>query len=156
MVDRGPRCGRAARILETGEAQVAHVLTTICARVAMSAHCSSRPGAVAQACTAWRSAQAPGPRLTETWRRRDLAQGGVASLRDRSRSTTPDELQNRGPPIRVYTRLVKRAIERRPLAEHSLSCGRDGLLDLGADIRQLFSELSGSSLTTPPLFKKRT
>ena len=41
MVDRGPRCGRAARILETGEAQVAHVLTTICARVAMSAHCSS-------------------------------------------------------------------------------------------------------------------
>ena len=42
MVDRGPRCGRAARILETGEAQVAHVLTTICARVAMSAHCSSR------------------------------------------------------------------------------------------------------------------
>ena len=56
---------------------------------------------------------------------------------------------------RVYTRLVRRANERHPLVEHSLSCGRDGLLDLGADIRQLFSELSGSSLTKPPLFKEK-
>ena len=66
------------------------------------------------------------------------------------------DFRTAGRRFRVYTRLVKRAIERRLLAEHSLSCGRDVLLDLGADIRQLFSELSGSSLTKPPLFKKRT
>ena len=155
-MDRGPRCGRAARILETGDAQLAHVLTTIaraspCRRTALHG-----PGAVAQACTAWRSAQAPGPRLTETWRRRDLAQGVAASLRDRSRSTTPDELQNRRPPIRVYTRPDKRDTERRPLAEHSLSCGRDGLLDLGRGYSPALFRTFRIVSDQAPLFKKRT